>query len=195
MPVTTVDERVALVLIDLQHGIVGLAERFGVASGETVATAAALAEAFRSRDLPVILVRVAFSADGADVPRNRTTVPRSFGDPPANWAEIVPELKQTATDLLVTKRQPGAFYGTDLDLQLRRRGITNIVLGGISTSAGVEATARSAFDHGYNVTFAADAMADLDPASHTWSVEKIFPKLGEVDTTDVIVRKLDQRTA
>jgi nicotinamidase-related amidase len=195
MPVTTVDERVALVLIDLQHGIIDLARRGGVATAATIATAARLAEAFRGRNLPVILVRVAFSADRADAPRNRTTVPRSFGDPPANWTEIVPELKPAPTDLLVTKRQPGAFHGTDLDVQLRRRGITNIVLGGISTSAGVEGTARVAFDHGYNVTFASDAMVDLDPACHTWSVEKVFPKLGEVDTTAAIVGMLDQRTA
>src|SRR3954468_16450447 len=150
MPVTTVDERVALVLIARQPGIVGLADRNGVATAGTIANAASLAEAFRSRDLPVILVRVAFSADRADAPRNRTTVPRSFGTPPANWTEIVPEIGPAGTDLLVTKRQPGAFHGTDLDVQLRRRGITNIVLGGISTSAGVEGTARAAFDHGYN---------------------------------------------
>src|SRR5262245_38970568 len=124
MPLTSLDPRTALVLIDLQRGVSSLLDPDVLAP--PVAAAAELAAAFRARSLPVVLVRVSFSADGADVPRNRTSISRPAARPPADWMEPLPELGQQPADLVVTKRQPGAFYGTDLDLQLRRRGITCI---------------------------------------------------------------------
>src|SRR3989440_8514086 len=180
MPLTALDPRTALVLIDLQYGITGLADPTLLA--EPVARAAELAARFRAHRLPVVLVRVNFSADGADAPRNRTAIARPSGRPPANWTEPLSELDPQPSDVVVTKHQPGAFYGTDLDLQLRRRGITGIALGGIATSLGVESTARAAYDHGYNIAFVADAMADPDPQAHRHSIERIFPALGEVGT-------------
>jgi len=90
----------------------------------------------------------------------------------------------------VTKRNWGAFYGTDLDLQLRRRGVTQVVLAGIATSIGVESTARAAHEHGYQVTLATDAMTDLDPEAHRNSIERIFPRLGERGTTDEVITLL-----
>jgi nicotinamidase-related amidase len=188
MPITTLDERTALVLIDLQRGITWLTGP--ELAGPAVTHAARLAGAFRARDLPVILVRVNFSADGADAPRNRVTQRLAGGSPPPDWAEIIPELGPEKTDILVTKRQTGAFYGTDLDLQLRRRGVTGIVLGGIMTSLGVESTARAAYDHGYNVTFASDAMADPRAEAHRHSLEVTFPVFGEVGTSDAIIAAL-----
>ena len=188
MTLTALDARTALVLVDLQEGITWMLGRDAVAA--TLTQAARLADAFRRRDLPVVLVRVDFSADGADRPRNRVGIQRTGSAPPANWAQIVAELNPTSTDLIVTKRQPGAFYGTDLDLQLRRRAVTGIVLGGIMTSMGVESTARAGYDHGYNITFAADAMTDPNPQAHQHSVQTIFPMLGEVDTTDAIIATL-----
>src|SRR6185369_5346173 len=157
MPLTDLDPATALVLVDLQYGISWM---LGPAAIEgALANSARLAADFRDRGWPVILIRVDFSADGGDRPRNRVTVGPPPTQPPANWAELLPELDHQATDIVVTKRQPGAFYGTDLDLQLRRRGVTGIVLGGVMTGLGVESTGRAAYDHGYNVTFAADAMA------------------------------------
>lgn len=93
-------------------------------------------------------------------------------------------------DIIVTKQQWGAFYGTDLDLQLRRRGVTQVVLAGIATSIGVESTARSAHEHGYHVTLATDAMTDMSGEAHDNSVRRIFPRLGETGTTDEIVKLL-----
>jgi nicotinamidase-related amidase len=188
MPLTALDARTALVLIDLQQGITWMLGRDAVAP--TLAQAARLADAFRRRELPVVLVRVDFSPDGADRPRNRATLQRPASTPPQNWAQIVDELNPASTDLVVTKRQPGAFYGTDLDLHLRRRGVTGIVLGGIITSMGVESTARAAYDHGYNITFAEDAMTDPNPQAHQHSVQTTFPMLGEVDNTDAIIATL-----
>ena len=97
---------------------------------------------------------------------------------------------QRPSDLVVTKHQPGAFYGTDLDLQLRRRGVTGIVLGGVATSLGVESTGRAGYDLGYNLTFAADAMADVSPRAHQHCLEVTFPQFGEVDTTEAIIAAL-----
>jgi len=188
MAVTALDARTALVVIDFQEGIAAMTGRAALAG--PVTRAGRLAAAFRERGLPVVLVRVGFSPDGADRPANRVTRAPSLDDPPANWAELMPELDPRPTDVVITKRQPGAFHGTDLDLQLRRRGSTGIVLCGVATSLGVESTARAAYDHGYNVTFAVDAMTDFNPAAHQHSVEVVFPRFGEVDTTERILELL-----
>lgn len=193
MSLTSLDPRTALVLIDLQKGMTSLVAPEVLAA--PVAAAAELAAAFRARSLPVVLVRVSFSPDGADAPRNRTSVKRPAVRPPADWAELLPGLGQQPTDLVVSKHRPGAFYGTDLDLQLRARGVTGIVLGGVATSLGVESTGRAGYDHGYNVTFAVDALADLNPRAHEHSIGVTLPLFGEVDTAAAIISALDSATA
>jgi len=105
---------------------------------------------------------------------------------------LVAELHTGPDDIVVTKRNWGAFFGTDLDLQLRRRGVTQIVLAGVATSIGVESTARAAHEHGYHVTLATDAMTDRDGDAHRNSIEKIFPRLGETGTTAEIIELLDK---
>lgn len=189
MSLTSLDSRTALALIDLQKGIASLVGPEVLAG--PVAAAADLAAAFRARSLPVVLVRVNFSPDGADAPRNRTGVQRPSARPPADWAEPMPELGPQPTDLVVIKHRPGAFYGTDLDLQLRARGVTGIVLGGFATSLGVESTGRAAYDHGYNVTFATDALADLSPSAHEHSVNVTLPQFGEVGAVAEITAALE----
>jgi len=113
------------------------------------------------------------------------------GPLPADFADLRPELGLAPGDLVITKHGWNAFYGTDLDLQLRRRGVTGIVLAGISTSIGVESTARAAAERGYQVAFAVDAMTDLVAGAHANSRDVIFPRLGQVDTTDRIIAALD----
>jgi len=105
----------------------------------------------------------------------------------ADWSELIPELDRQPGDVVILKRQWGAFYGTDLDLQLRRRGLTTIVLCGIATEFGVESTARDGYEHGYELIFAEDAMTGVTAESHLNSVERIFPRLGRVRPTDAIV--------
>jgi nicotinamidase-related amidase len=178
MPVTEIDPTTALVLIDFQRGILALASQELVRP--TAIVASRLAAGLRARGLPVILVRTAFSPDGRDAPRNRVSTVPAIGALPERYVDILDEIAPEPTDLVVTKRQPGAFHGTDLDLQLRRRGVTGIVIGGLFTSFGVESTGRAAYDHGFNVTFASDAMADLDPVAHAHSIEATLPRFGEV---------------
>ncbi|WP_280268333.1 hydrolase [Nocardia wallacei] len=189
MSATTLDPRTALVLIDLQRGIVG-APAAPHAASEVVARGAELAHGFRKAGLPVALVRVSFAPDGTDVPPGRTEAAAPTGPLPQGWDALVDELDVQPTDIVITKRHWGAFHGTELDLQLRRRGVTGIVLGGIATSIGVESTARAAHEHGYTVTLATDAMSDRDPESHAHSLTKIFPRLGETATTDEILALL-----
>jgi nicotinamidase-related amidase len=182
MPLTKLDTKAALVVIDLQKGIAALPTVHP--AGEIIGRSAALARSFRARDLPVVLVHVTGRAPG------RTDAgPPAFSFPP-DWAEIVPELEQQPSDLIVTKQRWGAFIGTSLDDGLRRRGITQVVLTGIATSAGVESTARSAYDLGYNVLLVVDAMTDRDADAHRNCVEKIFPRLGEIGTTDNVLKEL-----
>jgi nicotinamidase-related amidase len=115
--------------------------------------------------------------------------PRPANIPP-EASELVPELNRQAGDVVVTKRQWGAFYGTDLEQQLRRRGIRTIVMGGIATNLGVESTARAAHDRGYELVFAENAMTSLSAEAHGFVVSTIFPRMGRVRSTEEIVTAL-----
>lgn len=183
MTATVLDPTTALVVVDLQKGIVGLPTAHPAA--EVVERSAQLAAAFRAKGLPVVLVRVTGGAPG------RTEGPGGSGQqPPADWADLADGLRREDSDIVVTKQVWGAFHGTDLDLQLRRRGVTQVVLTGIATSIGVESTARAAYEHGYHVTVATDAVTDMDEETHRNAVERVFPRLGETDTTEAIIKLL-----
>jgi nicotinamidase-related amidase len=182
MPLTQIDPVLALVVIDLQKGVAGMPTVHPFAG--IVERSARLARSFRERGLPVVLVNVS-----APPPGRTDQGPRKFSFPP-DWTDLVPELEQQPSDTLVTKKSWGAFLTTDLDNILRQRRVTQIVLTGVATSAGVESTARSAYDLGYTVTLVVDAMTDRDADSHRHCVEKIFPRLGETATTDDLLRAL-----
>jgi len=177
----------ALVLIDLQKGVVnlpGLTPRDGFA---ILAGAQQLAETFRSHKAPVVLVNVAFSADGGDALRQTVDrpPPTPRGGFPEDWSEIADGLAQPG-DIRVTKRQWGAFHGTDLDLQLRRRGITKIVLAGIATNIGVESTARQAYELGYELVIVEDLVATFSADMQAFAINVIFPMLSRVVMSDSI---------
>ncbi len=184
MPLTQLDPVAALIVIDLQKGIVAMPTAHLAAT--IVAQAARLARAFRARGLPVVLVNVAGRAPG------RTERATAFSPPP-DWTELVPELDRQPGDHAVTKLQIGAFYGTALEQILRRRAVTQVFVAGISTSAGVEATAREAYDRGYHVVTVVDAMTDRDAEAHRSSVERLFPRIGETATTDAVIARLEAR--
>ena len=183
MPLTELDTVAALIVIDLQKGIVGLSTVHP--AGDIIDRTAQLARAFRKRGLPVVLVNVTGGAPG------RTDAGRPKFAPPPDWTELVPELEQQPDDHLVTKQRWGAFIGTSLHDYLQQRSVTQVVLTGIATSAGVESTARSAYDLGYNVVLVGDAMTDRDAEAHRHCVEKTFPRLGETAATDELLRFLN----
>ncbi|HEY3752170.1 MAG TPA: isochorismatase family protein [Pseudonocardiaceae bacterium] len=182
MPVTTLDPTTALIVVDLQTGLAGLPTVHPFDG--VVANAAALAEAFRAKRLPVVLVNVAGGAPG------RTERGAGGHQFPDGWTDFLPQLNQQPTDKTVTKLTWGAFHHTDLADHLSELGVTQVVVVGVSTSSGVESTARQAYEHGLHVTLATDAMTDLDPVTHDTSVNHIFPKLGETGTTRDILALL-----
>lgn len=194
MALTTLDERTALVVIDLQNGIVGRPTQ-PYPAADVVDRTVRLADAFRAKGLPVVLVRVATAPDGADAAHGRTELVRPAGTAPAGSSDIVAALAGHDGDLVVTKRNWGAFFGTELDVILRRRGVTQIVLTGIATSIGVESTARQAYERNYNVTLATDAMSDLSAEGHANAVALVFPRLGESGTTDEVLALLESTHA
>jgi nicotinamidase-related amidase len=173
--------RTALVVIDLQRGIVGMpaAPHEPI---EVVARAAQMARALRAAGGTVALVHVTPSPDGKDGLKPITDVPPRAGGGglPPDWSEIVPELEPESAEVVITKRQWGAFYGTELDLQLRRRGVDTIILCGISTNVGVENTARDAYERGYQQIFVEDAMSARAAEEHNHTVSTLFPRIGRV---------------
>lgn len=185
MTLSTLDPVSALIVIDLQKGIT--ARPLAHPIQDVLARASELTSAFRRHRLPVVLVNVAGGAPG------RTEQSGKLTDLPPDWADLVPELNRQADDILVTKRTWGAFSHTDLAAQLQTRGVTQVVIAGVATSIGVESTARQAYELGFHVTLAVDAMTDMSAEAHTHSIETIFPRLGERGSTAEIVTLLDHR--
>jgi nicotinamidase-related amidase len=184
--------KTALVVIDLQKGILAMpTQPHNVAS--VVANACRLADEFRKNGMPVFLVHV--TASEADmlkpiVDQQAWSAGGGQQQRPKDWADIVPELGPKENDVVIAKKQWGAFYGTELDLQLRRRGLDTIVLCGISTNVGVESTARYAYEYGYQQIFAEDATAARSAEEHSNSYNHTFRRVGRVRSTDEILAAL-----
>lgn len=187
MAVTTLDPKTALIVVDLQKGI--LSRVSADAMSCVVKNAVALLDTFRALKLPVVLVNVSGVAPG------RNEQPRMPGSFPAEFVELIPELKQQPSDHIVTKRTWGAFTNTDLDAWLKKNNVTQVVVCGVATSAGVESTARFAQELGYNVTLASDAMTDMSPEAHDNSIKRVFSRLGETGTAAEIIALLGKGTA
>jgi nicotinamidase-related amidase len=192
--VTAIDKNTALVVIDLEDGIVKM--NLIRPGKEIVKQSAKLVEAFRTAGLPVVIVTVKpFGAPSGKVRTQAPGLPKDEAGQKqmmeaweaAGFFKIVPELGAKEEDIYITKKTWNAFFDTPLDEELKRLGVTGIVLCGIATSIGVEGTARAAYERGYNLTFAEDAMTDMVGSAHANSINIIFPRIGEVDTTDAII--------
>jgi nicotinamidase-related amidase len=185
MPLTTLDPKTALIVIDLQKGIVN--GNFIHPIGDIIDRTRALLDVFRATHLPVVLVNVAGRAPG------RTEEgPRSNPSVQEEWTDFLPQLDQHASDIVVTKRSWGAFATTDLEHQLKARGVTQVVVTGVATAGGVEATARQAYEQGFNVTLAFDAMTDIREEAHQYSIRNVFPRVGETGSTKEIISLLER---
>ncbi len=185
-------KKTALVMIDLQKGIAGMDRKLEpYSAAEVIRNASSLADALRKAGAFVVPVHVS-SVDGKDMLRPISDQQGWGGSRSDDWADFVPELKVGSGDYSVTKHQWGAFFGTDLDLQLRRRGLGTIILCGISTNIGVETTAREAYQHGYNQIFVEDAMSAMSKEEHENTVKYIFPRIGLVRKTEEILRAISK---
>jgi nicotinamidase-related amidase len=184
MPLTALDPSTALIVIDLQKGIAD--GRFIHPIGEIVERTRVLISAFRAKKLPVVLVNVAGRAPGRTEQGPRSST--SFAE---GWTDFLPELDRQPGDIVVTKRSWGAFATTDLEGQLKARGVTQVVVTGLVTSGGVEATARQAYEQRFNVSLALDAMTDVRAEAHEYSVRNVFPRVGETGSTEEVIALLE----
>jgi len=185
MSVTTLDANTALIVVDLQKGIVG--SPFAHPVAEVISRTRDLIDAFRRHGLPVVLVNVAGRAPG------RTEQPPRLQTLSEGWTDLIPELDRRPGDIVVTKRTWGAFASTNLEALLKAKGVTQVVIAGVATGTGVESTARQAYEQGFNVTLAVDAMTDARPEAHAYSLTNVFPRLGETGTTRQILDLLKER--
>lgn len=179
----------ALVIIDLQKGITQMKTEPHV-SEVIISNAAKLARTYRKNQLPVFLVHVNPNEKDRLKVETDEQIRNGKFTPKPDWADFVPELNIHDTDIIITKKQWGAFYGTELDLQLRRRKIDTIVLCGIATNYGVESTARFAYEYGYNQMFPEDAMGSVSAEAHKASVEFALKRMGKVRNTQDILDEL-----
>jgi nicotinamidase-related amidase len=179
------DPIAALIVVDLQKGIAGSTFAHPIAG--VISRPRALIKAFRRQELPVVLVNVAGRAPG------RTEQPPRVQTLPEGWTDLIPELDWQSGDVVVTKRTWGAFASTDLETQLKAKGVTQVVITGVATGTGVESTARQAYECGFNVTLAVDAMTDARFEAHACSLTNVFPRLGETGTTQQIIDVLEAR--
>lgn len=184
MPLSQLDPMTALIVIDLQKGLADHPYRRPLS--EIVARTRTLLYAFRRAGLPVVLVNVDGRAPGRTEQGPRGNATFSHG-----WTDLLPELDRGPEDIVVTKRSWGAFATTDLEAQLRSRGVTQVVVTGLVTSGGVEATARQAYELGFNVTLALDAMTDVSEGAQSYTIQSTFPRLGETGYTAEIVSMLE----
>ena len=178
----------ALIIIDLQNGILD-PEPVPFGHKQIVGQAASLGHAFAQVGSPIVLTTTDFAPGYADAPKGLADSPWELPKPalPADFATLVPEINALPAAVRVAKRQMSAFFGTELDLQLRRRGCGTVVICGVATNLGVEATARAAFDFNYNVVLASDACGSVAPGLHEFAMEKILPRIARVRQTSEIL--------
>lgn len=178
----------ALISIDLQ-GLVLSRALAPHSAQQVIANTAAIATQLKSQGGAVILVTVEFSPDYADAVNQPVDEAMAFppGGLPAAATAMAPEIASLTHDAHIVKRQWSAFYGTELDLQLRRRGIKTVILTGIATNFGVESTIRDAFAHNYAVIAAEDAMTSLSAEAHAFACERVFPRLSRIRKTAEIL--------
>ena len=187
MPVTSLDPNTALIVVDLQKGIVSSPTLHPIDG--VIECTRALLDAFRACGLPVVLVNVDGVAPG------RTERGTRYASLPAGFSDLIPELDRHPADVVMTKRTWGAFASTDLEAVLRAKGVTQVVLAGVATGTGVESTARQAYEQGFHVTLALDAITDGRTEAHEYSVTHVFPRLGETGSTRDILDLLQARSA
>jgi nicotinamidase-related amidase len=186
---TILDPRTtAVVMIDLQNGVLGLS-LLPHPAPKVLESASKLAGRFRHAGATVVWVRACWSPDLGDALRQPVDKPMAL--PADGFPAKLPEGLTEPSDLVITKRQWGAFYGTELDLQLRRRGVRTIVLGGVATNFGVESTARDAWERGYEIVIAEDVTSSLSAELHDFSMQHILPHIAVISSSAAISFKED----
>ncbi|HEY3927908.1 MAG TPA: hydrolase [Candidatus Koribacter sp.] len=181
-------KKTALVVIDLQKGIVAQTPQ-PHAANDVISRTRQIAEKLRAKGGVCVYVRVNMS-DFLQLPVDQPMRPPNAPPPPPDASELVPEAGYQPSDILITKRHWGAFAGTDLELQLKQRGVTTVLLTGISSNIGVESTARQGTGLGFAFIIVEDACSAREESQHRWSFDQIFPRLARVRKTEDILAAL-----
>lgn len=180
----------ALVLVDFQNFSVKL-QTTPISAHQALANGVRLADACRERDVLVVLVRVGHPSN--HTPHPNLPIDQAFSgfDYSDNPMEICSALGPNEGDVIVDKYNWGAFYQTNLDAQLRRRGIATLIVGGLVTHIGVDTTMRQAQERNYAQILASDAVAAFEISQHEHVLQHVAPRLSKVRTTDQILAALN----
>ncbi|WP_172652532.1 cysteine hydrolase family protein [Rhodococcus opacus] len=185
----------AVIAVHLQGDIVSADGAFGdffaaaAAARDVVGVNNALIADVRAAGGTVIYTRVAFRPDFSDLIVNSPLLglvaqTKCLVDGSAK-AEILPEMTFADGDFVLTHQRLGGFSDNGLDLLLRSRGVTTVLLTGVATNMSVESTARQASDLGYRTVVVSDACSAADDDTHLAALNSLG-LLGEVVTsTDV----------
>jgi biuret amidohydrolase len=199
----------ALVIIDMQRDFLepgGFGEALGNNVGllrPIIPTVKRLLDAFRARQWPVIHTVEGHRPDLSDCPpakRNRARGTLRIGDPGPMGRilvlgevgnGIVPELEPQAGEVLLAKPGKGAFCRTGLEDILRRRGITHLLIGGVTTEVCVQTTMREANDRGFECLLIEDATESYFPQFKQATLEMVRAQGGIVGWTAPSERVLE----
>jgi len=196
-----IETEIALIVIDMQRDFLepgGFGEALGNDVGRTsaiVPTVKRLIEGCRSLDLPIFHTQEGHRADLSDCPQSKLKRGRgdlTIGSPgklgrililgePGN--EIIPELAPLPGEVLIPKPGKGAFYNTDLEMQLIARNITHLLIAGVTTEVCVQTTMREANDRGYECLLVEDATASYFPEFKQATLEMVRAQGGIVGWT------------
>ena len=185
--------RTALVVYDLINA--GLKPRDAavaraIAESGLVPNTLRLVEALRPRGVPVMWIVPRRRPDRLGLPDNVTAVGRGWSGLDERESALIDEVSVAPEDQIVFKPRRDPFIGTELDLQLRARGVDTILLGGYATNWGVESTARTAFDLGYDVIVLSDCCTNAEVELHRFAIEKILPRFARVMSSQDALRLL-----
>ena len=187
----------ALVLVDLQKDTV---PRFAK-DQSFLANVVRILDYARAEGMPVFLVQTRRHPDYRDEPRTITDGSLQGGPTHesmgilvegAPGTDFMDELKHQPSDYVIDKRRGNAFFATPLDTFMRKLGIDTVLAGGISTHQGVESTVRDGRDRDYNMVVLSDCCSATSDEAHQYALEKIFPRLARVITTDQAIAKLKE---
>jgi len=197
--------RTALVVVDMQRGFLDPGEAMEVPPArDTVAAIQSLLALFRGKRLPVVFTEFVYSEEvpllvGRLHPEHQPAkpgAPRGFGLPSSSClegtpsADTVPDLAPRPGELVVRKRGYDAFAGTALDLALRVRNVTSLVVAGTMTDICVLATVIGAFHREYRVTVVEDGVSTLWPEMQRATLDIIGRAYGRIATAKEIADQI-----
>lgn len=179
------NNKTALLIMDMQMGIL---PRLPEQGAEIVKNVAGAISAAREKGILVIFARVGFRKGMPEINAGNKTfsaLKNMLTDASLDtFMQIHPGLGMIEDDIIVNKKRVSAFCGSDLEIILRTKNISHLILTGIATSGVVLSTLREAFDKDYQLTVLSDGCADSDEEVHQFLINKLFPKQAEVMTID-----------